>query len=405
MRRYIGLGLVSLLFGCGDPAPEPTAADSAALHARLLTLDTHMDVPMMLMRPGWDIRERHDARTTLSQVDLPRIREGGLDAGFWAVFLQQGPLTPEGLQAAETQAEKIFARIHATVDANPAELAFATTPDAVRAAVAAGKHAVLIGVENGYALGGKIENVERFYDLGARYIGLLHTSNNDLGDSSTDRKGPKYQGLSEFGRAVVRESNRLGIMVDVSHASDDVFWQVIELSSAPPIASHSSARAVYDHPRNLTDDMLRAIAERGGVVQVNSLSGYIADLPANPERAAAFGKIGRAVASVDGPPEAKMEAFWTAMSEINAQYPAPLAPLSVVANHLDHLVQVMGIDHVGVGADFDGGGGVEGMNDVSEIPNLTAELLRRGYSEEDLRKIWGENLLRVMAQVQAMATR
>jgi membrane dipeptidase len=392
------LAAAAVLAGCGEPPADP-----AAIHSRLLTLDTHMDTPMMLMRPGWDLRARHDALTTLSQVDLPRLREGQLDAGFWVVFLQQGELTPEGLQAAAARAELIFDRIEAAVAANPEVLARANSPEEVRAVVAQGKHAVLIGVENGYALGGKLDNLKRYYDRGARYIGLLHTTHNDLGDSSTDAKPPMYGGLSEFGRQVVREANRLGMMVDVSHASDDVFWQVMELSSAPPIASHSSARAVYDHPRNLTDDMLRAIAERGGVVQVNSLGNYIADLPQSPERQAALGQMGRALAAEPGPPDAKLEKFWTTMGAINADYPPTLASLSDLADHVDHLVEVMGVDHVGVGADFDGGGGVAGMYDVSEIGNLTAELLRRGYSEDDLRKIWGENLLRVMTEVQALA--
>jgi membrane dipeptidase len=404
MKTLVNLCLASLLLGCTDQAPDITAADAAAIHARLLTVDTHMDTPLMLMRPGWDVRQRHDARATMSQVDLPRIREGGLDAGFWVVFLQQGELSEAGAQAAVARAERIFARIRATVAANPSELALATTPDEVRAVVAAGKHAVLIGVENGYALGGDIANVQHFYDLGARYIGLLHTSNNDLGDSSTDRNGPLHNGLSEFGREVVGEMNRLGIMVDVSHASDQVFWDVLELSTAPPIASHSSARAVHDHPRNLTDDMLRAIAARGGVVQVNTLGSYIATLPQIPERQAALAAMGRQLTTGPGSPDEKMEQFWQAMGEINAKYPPPLATLAIVADHIDHMVDVMGIDHVGVGADFDGGGGVNGMIDVSEIGNLTHELLRRGYSEDDLRKIWSDNLLRVMAQVQGLAT-
>jgi len=201
----------------------------------------------------------------------------------------------------------------------------------------------------------------------------------------------------------VGEMNRLGIMVDVSHASDQVFWDVLELSTAPPIASHSSARAVHDHPRNLTDDMLRAIAALGGVVQVNTLGNYIAKLPQNPERQAALAAMGRELATGPGSPDEKLERFWEAMGDINARYPPTLATVSIVADHLDHLVEVMGIDYVGVGADFDGGGGVDGMIDVSEIPNLTHELLRRGYSEADLRKIWSENLLRVMTQVQALA--
>jgi membrane dipeptidase len=215
--------------------------------------------------------------------------------------------------------------------------------------------------------------------------------------------GPRHGGLSEFGREVVREMNRLGMMVDVSHAADAVFWEVMELSSAPPIASHSSARAVHDHPRNLSDDMLRAIAARGGVVQVNSLGRYIAPLPEIPERQTALADMGRRLAEGPGAPEERLEEFWQRLTELNAQYPPPLATVADFADHIDHIVGVVGVKYVGIGADFDGGGGVEGMRDVSEIANLTHELLRRGYSEEDLQKIWGENLLRVMTNVQAAA--
>ena len=393
--------VATCLTGCGD---RPADQAPAAVHARILTLDTHMDTPLMLMRPGFDFSERHDTLTTLSQVDLPRLREGQLDAGFWAVFISQEDLTPEGLAAAEAQADATFATLLSLIDQYPNDLALATTPEEVRATVADGKHAVLIGVENGYALGGKLENVERFYQLGARYIGLTHTANNTLGDSSTDKGEPLNDGLSDFGRQVVAEMNRLGIMVDVSHVSDSTFWDVLETSTAPPIASHSSARAVYDHPRNLTDDQLRAIAERGGVVQVNTLSGYVAKVEQSAERRQALAEMGQRIGMSGGTREEQMALFWAAMTEINTTYPPTLATLADVGDHIDHLVKVMGIDHVGVGADFDGGGGVTGMNDVSEIPNLTAELLRRGYSEDDIAKIWGGNLLRVMGEVQALAT-
>jgi membrane dipeptidase len=357
----------------------------------------------MLLRPGFDFGERHETLTTPSQVDLPRVREGRLDAGFWAVFVPQRLLTPAGLATAEEQADEAFAAIYAMLDAFPDDLALATTPDEVRRAVDQGKHAVLIGVENGYALGGKLDNVRRFYDLGARYIGLTHTRHNDLGASSTGKARGLAQGLTEFGRAVVAEMNRLGIMVDVSHVADSTFRDVMEVSTAPPIASHSSARAVHDHPRNLTDEQLRAIAERGGVVQVNTLSEYLVDLDVDPARTRAIGEMTRKLGVPTDSQAEWLDRFFTGMGQVNAQFPPPLATLSDVADHIDHMVKVMGIDHVGVGADFDGGGGVTGMNDVSEIPNLTVELQRRGYSDDDIAKIWGGNLLRVMAEVQAVA--
>jgi membrane dipeptidase len=393
----------SLLAGCSEPAMEISAAEADRLHARTLTLDTHMDTPMMLMRPGFDLRQRHDALTEVSQVDLPRIRDGGLDAGFWAVFVSQGPLTAEASLAAAERADKIFARIQETVVSYPDDLALATSPAEVRSAVAAGKHAVLIGVENGNSLAGDVQRVRQFHARGARYIGLLHTRNNELGDSSTDKSGPLHGGLSELGKQMVREMNRAGIMVDVSHASDATFWDMLEASSAPIIATHSSARAIYDHPRNLSDEMLRAIAADGGVVQVNTLSDYLADLELSPERTRAMADMGRAMAAARESGEDAMEAFWTAMGKANSEHPPPLATLSDVVDHIDHMVQIMGIDHVGVGADFDGGGGVEGFYDAGEIGNLTLELLRRGYTETQIGKIWSGNLLRVMAQVQAAA--
>jgi membrane dipeptidase len=357
------------------------------------------------MRPGFDFLARHDPLREMSQVDWPRLQEGKLDAAFWAVYVPQGELSEKGLSDAAAQADRIFARIHQFVGQFPDQVALATTPPEVRAAVAAGKHAVLIGVENGFALGGDVERVWHFHERGARYIGLVHSRHNDLGDSSTDANGPLHGGLSERGKRVVREMNRAGIMVDVSHASDEAFWDMLAVSTTPPIASHSSARAVYDHPRNLTDDMLKAIGQRGGVVQVNTLSGYIAKLTNSPERQTALDEMREELraASAQGSRNNAMERFWLSMGAVNARFPPPLANLSDVADHIDHMVAVMGIDHVGVGADFDGGGGVSGMYDVSEIGNLTEELLSRGYSEQDIAKIWGGNLLRVLGQVEAQA--
>jgi membrane dipeptidase len=299
----------------------------------------------------------------------------------------------------------IFARIRETVAAHPDELALATSAAEVayRGRCRQARGADRRG-ERVNSLAGDPRRVWRYRDLGARYIGLLHSRNNELGDSATDST-TLHGGLSDLGRQMVREMNRAGIMVDVSHASDETFWDMVETSSAPVIASHSSARAIYDHPRNLTDEMLRAIAETGGVVQVNTLSDYLADLELSEGRRNAMAEMGRAMAAARKSGDDSMEAFWQALGRANAEFPPPLATVADVADHIDHMVAVMGIDHVGVGADFDGGGGVDGMYDASEIGNLTLELLRRGYSEEDLAKIWSGNLLRVMDEVQALAER
>lgn len=397
--RYL-LAATLIIAGCtATPAP-----DSGAVHSRVLTLDTHLDTPLLLMRPGFDFSQRHDPLRDLSQVDLPRIAEGELDAGFFAVFLSQGPLTPEAHARAKAQANAIFDRVHAVLKEYPDRLGLATTAAEVTSVVESGRMAVLIGIENGYALGADVEQVAYFANRGARYIGLVHSSNNALGDSATDADGPIHGGLSPLGFEVVAEMNRLGIMIDISHASDDVVRDVLSASRAPIIASHSSARAVYDHPRNLPDDLLRAIADRGGVVQVNTLGAYLADLKNSPGRDAALGELRAELAALGpGAPGAR-EKFWFGLGRINAEHPPPKAALSDVLDHIDHLVQVMGIDHVGVGSDFDGGGGVTGFYHVGEIPNLTAGLIERGYSESEIGKIWSGNLLRVMEAANARRT-
>lgn len=397
--RYLPIAAL-LAAGC-TTAPPP---DADAVHSRVLTLDTHLDTPLLLMRPGFDFSQRHDPLRDLSQVDLPRIAEGELDAGFFAVFLSQGPLTPEGHLRAQAQANGIFDRIDAVLDQYPDRLGLATTAAEVRRVVAGGRMAVLIGIENGYALGGEVEQVAHFAKRGARYIGIVHTSNNALADSATDADGPVHGGLSPLGVEVVAEMNRLGIMIDISHASDDVVRDVLDVSSAPIIASHSSARAVYDHPRNLPDDLLRAIAAKGGVVQVNTLGGYLADLKNSPEREAALGELRKELAALGrGAPGAR-EKFWRGLGRINTEHPPAKAALSDVLDHIDHLVAVMGIDHVGVGSDFDGGGGVTGFYHVGEIPNLTAGLVERGYDENEIGKIWSGNLLRVMEAANSRRT-
>lgn len=395
--RYLLFPAAILLAAC-TATPPP---DSSAVHSRVLTLDTHLDTPLLLMRPGFDFSKRNDPLRDLSQVDLPRIAEGELDAGFFAVFLSQGPLTPERHSRAKRQANAIFDRIEAVLAQYPDRLGLATSAAQVRDVVASGRMAVLIGIENGYALGGEVEQVEHFANRGTRYIGLVHSSNNALADSATDADGPMHGGLSPLGFEVVAEMNRLGIMIDISHASDDVVRDVLNVSSAPIIASHSSARAVYDHPRNLPDDLLRGIAAKGGVVQVNTLGGYLADLSNSPERDAALGQLRAELAELGpGAPEAR-EKFWAGLGRINAEHPPPKAALSDVLDHIDHLVQIMGIDHVGVGSDFDGGGGVAGFYHVGEIPNLTAGMIERGYSEDEIGKIWSGNLLRVMEAADA----
>jgi len=263
------------------------------------------------------------------------------------------------------------------------------------------KRAIYIGLENGYPLGNDPGNVELFYGLGARYITLCHTRNNDICDSSTD--STEHNGISEFGETVVAEMNRLGMMVDVSHISDKAFYDAIRLSKTPVIASHSCARALCDNPRNLDDAMLRALAENGGVIQMCILSNYVKTPDPNPRRDSAQAALRLKYNGFRDLTEEEMNKArkeWYAIDDI---YPQKLATVSDVADHIDHIVKTAGIRHVGIGTDFDGGGGVEGCADASELGNITLELVKRGYSARQIRLIWSKNLLRVMRETEKYA--
>jgi membrane dipeptidase len=325
------------------------------IHRRILTVDSHIDTPQRLMDKGFDISKRHDQQKDHSKVDFPRMREGGMDASFFAVFVSQDRRTQEGYFQAKLRADALFNSIYAVLARFPEEAGLAISPADAYRLKKHGKRAIFIGMENGYPIGNDLSLIQIYYSKGARYITLCHTRNNDICDSSTD--STENNGLSEFGRSVVKFMNKIGMMVDVSHISDKSFYDVIALSKAPVIASHSCARALCDNPRNMDDDMLRTLAKNGGVIQVCFLNAYVKKHDPNT------------------------------------------ATVSDVVDHIDHIVRVAGINHVGIGSDFDGGGGVIGCSDVSQMKNITLELLKRGYTIRDIRKIWGENLMRVMKKV------
>ncbi|MCP4707015.1 MAG: membrane dipeptidase [Planctomycetes bacterium] len=374
------------------------------LHQRLLTIDTHADTPLQLMRHGDDMGIRGDARKINGgQVDFIRMAEGGLDASFFAVFLGQGERSPEGNDQAYHKAKKIVDAIYQAVERYPelAEIATATA-DAEKVA-AAGKRAIYIGLENGYPIGVDISKVSTFYDLGARYITLCHTSNNDICDSSTD--STEHDGLSEFGRQVVQEMNRLGMMVDVSHISDQAFYNVLEVTDVPVIASHSCARTIRDHPRNMDDDMLRALAANGGVVQMCILSHYVKAVAQTAERDSAYKAYKEKWGEYADRTDEQRKLARIDYHKMEQEIPEKLATVSDAVDHIDHMVKIAGIDHVGIGTDFDGGGGLADCYDVSQLENFTLEFVRRGYSEEDIAKIWGGNLLRVFRAVEAAAAK
>ena len=396
--------LASILFLCAGSASLGAAteaemeAHAAELQARLFTIDTHIDTPTAsLRRPGWDIGQRHDESTDFSQCDFPRMREGGLKAAFFAVYLGQTPngLTPEGRQAARDKALSIFVRVREAVAAHSSESALAFTSADGPAIAATGKRAIYLSMENGYSIGEDITLLRTYYRLGARIFGITHFSNNDLGDSATDPVGPHWHGLSPLGKQAVAECNRLGFIIDGSHASDEVLDQLLTLSKTPIILSHSGCKAVYNHPRNIDDALLRRLAAQGGVIQMNTLSSYLVDTPPNPElnkaRAQLMAKFGAGKMSEADEALAMME-----MGRLRAKFHGQRGSIDVFLKHLFHAVEVAGADHVGIGSDMDGGGGLDGLEDVSTYGKITLAMVKRGYSDEDIAKIWGGNTMRIL---------
>ena len=402
--------IVSLFVGC-KVSSDTTAANSEEvlvqkaleIHQRVLTLDTHADTPLRMIQPGFDMSERHDPNETGSKVDYPRMKEGGLDAIFFAAFVAQDIRDDAGHSRAKDLCLQMIDSIVTSTNRNSDVVGLALDPEDAYALEKEGKRAIYIGIENGYPIGNDISNVSLYFDQGVRYITLVHSSNNDLADSATDPDGPEHGGLSAFGREVVKEMNRLGIMVDVSHGNDSLFYDALAISKAPINASHSNARAVTNHKRNMTDEMLELMAKNGVVVQLTMLSDYLRKAPPNPQRDTAIAALRANMKSFSEMTKEEQSAARKAFQEINKKYPTPSATVGHVVDHIDHIVKVAGIDHVGIGCDFDGGGGIEGVFDASEVMNITIELVKRGYTEEQIEKIWAGNLIRVFKEVQAVA--
>lgn len=370
------------------------------IHDQVLTIDTHTDSPLNLMRSDFDLGERHSYEESRTCLDFPRMKEGGLDAAFLAVFIGQRERNDNGNKLAKKKAIEIFNKIHESIDKNQDRAGLALEPEDAYELEKKNKRAVYIGLENGYPIGKDINNVERFYELGARYITLCHTSNNDICDSSTDSDGPEHNGLSEFGKKLVRRMNEMGMIIDVSHMSDKSFYDVIEISNTPVIASHSCARALCDHPRNLSDEMLKKLKENGGVIQICFMSDYLKKIKQDPARDSAYRALRKkynGFSDLTEEERAKARKEWYA---INKKFPKKLATVKDIVDHIDHVVETIGINYVGIGTDFDGGGRVEDCADVSQMMNVTKELIKRGYSEEEIEKIWGGNFMRVFSEVQ-----
>jgi membrane dipeptidase len=403
MVRYsfIHLIIIFVCFSNFQTEAQPSArlaAKAARIHNSVFTVDSHTDTPMNFSDPEFNIAKDNSLTIRRSKVDFPRMDKGGLDAIFFAVFIGQGSRTPEGNAKAKNNALTIFDSIYSNIGRNSMTAGIVTTPDDACKMVKTGKRAVFIGVENGYPIGSDLSNVKLLYDRGARYITLCHTRNNDICTSSTDSNNST--GLTEFGKQVVTEMNRLGIMVDISHASDASFYDVLKLSTKPVIASHSCSRALCDNKRNLSDDMLKALARNGGVVQMCILSAYVKTPDLNPARDSAMKAIRIKWHNFQDLSEMQMDSARRDWWHTDDLFPQQLATVQDVCDHIVHMVKVAGIRHVGIGTDFDGGGGVIGCNDVSEMGNITLELVKRGYTKRQLRMIWGGNLMRVMREVE-----
>ncbi|MBE3072891.1 MAG: dipeptidase [Acidobacteria bacterium] len=411
MKRMLAVCVLVLAWAGVPSAGFPVARqapDVRALrvHRESLVIDTHIDTPDQLLRPGWKFEERHDAPSPQrpgagNSIDLPRMREGGLDGAFFSVYVAGTVTGPPAVKAALTQLDAL----QRLVDTHPADLALCRTAAEVRAANAAGRIAVLIGIEGGHMINDDLAVLRDFARRGARYLTLTHMVTTSWADSSGD--APKHNGLTAFGKDVIRELNRLGVMADISHASDKAFWDVLEVSQAPVIASHSSCRALCGHERNMTDEMIQALAAKGGVIQINFADGYLDQAlylkqkALEPETAKARAEISQKYPGPEN--EAKrVEAMRAIRRKVQA---LGTTSWERIIDHIDHAVKLAGADHVGLGSDFDGASMPAGMEDCTKLPKITAALLAKGYAEADVAKILGGNILRVMEQVERVAGR
>ena len=384
-------------------------ARAERLHRQSIVVDTHNDITSPLIDDGFDLAMRGDDPNAKvkTHTDLMRMKAGGLGAEFFAVYVGKEFVNKKPVEGggAARRALDVIDIVQEQIRRHPESLEAASTAADIRRIVKSGKIAALMGIEGGHAIEDSLHALRMFYKLGVRYMTLTHTNTNDWADSEGDINNANVQhhnGLTNFGRDVIKEMNRIGMMVDISHVADKTFYDVIATTGAPVIASHSSARAIANNPRNMTDDMLKALAKNGGVAMVNFYDGFL-----DPRKAelALRSRTMEDELKVKYPNEPKR-----AQEEIEkwrvANDPGK-TPLSVLIDHIDHIIKVAGIDHVGIGSDFDGvplTGLPVGMEDISKLPTITYELMKRGYSDADIKKVLGENLLRVMSQVERVAS-
>lgn len=403
--------LAGLLFAASAAAQTEAElyAKAREIHERVIAVDTHVDIPFDFASPAYDMMKPGGRG---QQVHIPTMIEGGLDAPFLIVFVPQGERTIAGYAKATADAFAKFSAIRrATDDLYKDRIELARSAADVRRIYAAGKKPVLIGIENGYAMGLDLRLLDIFYDYGARYFGPLHNGHNDLGDSAqpdqkTKEPEAEHNGLSPLGKQVIEKLNALGIMADISHASEKTALDIAAVSAAPVIASHSAVKAVYDHPRNVSDAVLDAVKRSGGVVQVVAFDSYLRAVP--EEKAKAIAALQKTMgiknpANIARLVPGQLQTYDAELANIEIAWPK--ANVANLVDHMDYAIKRIGIDHVGISSDFNGGGGIRGWGNAAETLNVTLELVRRGYTEEQIAKLWGGNLLRVMEEVEAYAKR
>lgn len=396
LRPALLLGLC-LPIALPASAAERVSRQARALHERILVLDSHLDTPAQFDDPQWNILEEHAPTDGDDHVDYPRMKAGGLDGGLWVVYTPQRGRGFEANRIARDHGLKRLIGIRQLLAAHPDKFELALTPaDAPRIAKA-GKRIVYIAMENAAPLADDPSLLQFYYDQGLRVLGLVHTSHNDFADSAN--VAPEWGGLSPKGRALVETANRMGILLDQSHASDTVFDQLLELSKAPIILTHTSADALRDHPRNIDDARIRRLVEKGGVIQVNSYGAYLIDRGETPAFTAESVALTTRFNAIPPGPQRDRD-LAAARSALAKKHNLKEATFEDYMAHVLHILKVAGPDHVGFGADWDGGGGVHGMEDITALPKITQRLLDAGYTEAQIANIWGGNLLRVLGEAQ-----
>lgn len=385
-------------------AKAEAANVSQSFHESIAVLDSHLDTPRLFHDPDYDFNERGSWEENRTHVDLPRMNEGGLDGGFWVIYTPQGPLNKDGFESARNHALMRQTAIREFAAKYHNEVALAFSADDAERILAEGKKVVFQSMENAYPLGTDLSLMEHFYIGGLRMISPAHFAHNQFSDSATDPK-QVHDGLSPEGELLVREANRLGMILDGSHTSDETTRDMIALSTAPIILSHTGANAIYDHPRNVPDDLLTELAASGGVIQMNIFGAYLEKLEPSTERVAAQEKLqADAIAQYGSLNDVPREVAQAAFAELNATHPAPRSTYEKFMEHTYHVLDLIGPDYVGISGDWDGGGGVDGMSDVSVLQRITEDLLEAGYSEEDVANIWGGNMMRLMRAAEAART-